>query len=159
MNKKGVFDIVEIMVYLVFVIIVSLFIYTVAFRFLNEEINTINLETFLLKKSLIGSESCLAYNDGIRLYQNVIDLNKFDFTRIQNCLTKQNLGYRITLYDSENNIVKQPIANLNARQESYLPVCKSFDTFECAKKEDIVLYNDGQKTNAGKLILEVIRGA
>src|SRR3989344_7698856 len=90
MNKKGIFDILERGIYMTFIIIVAVFIAAVALSYISEEIKTENIETYLILKGLVNSESCLAYNDGTRIHQNIIDLNKLTSNRLSSCLSKKN---------------------------------------------------------------------
>lgn len=156
MNKKGLFNVVEIIVYLTFVLVLAVFIYLAAFDYLNEDINTTNLETFLLLKKLTYSDSCLAYSDDLRIHQNIIDLKKLNSERLNICFTKKDFGYFIKLLSKDGNAIKTA-SNLDDRQEAYLPVCKTTPKYECtSKKTPILYYNKGERKQ-GFLTLEVIK--
>lgn len=156
MNKKGLFNVVEIIIYLIFVLVLAVFIYLAAFDYLNEDINTANLETFLLLKKLIYSDSCLAYTDDLRVHLGTIDLEKLNSQRINMCFTKKDFGYFVKLLSKEGNTIKTA-SNLDDRQEAYLPVCKTIPKYECTSKKTPILYYDKGERKQGFLTLEVIK--
>lgn len=155
MNKKGIFDILEIGIYMFFVIAVSIFIFLVAFKYLNEKIDTSNLEINLLTKRLIYSDSCLAYRDEVRTYQGVVDLSKLSFNRLNSCFSKETTGYSINIMDINGTAIKSA-NNLNLKQAAYLPVCKTVPGYECLKKKNLVSYYDGIGIKTGFIVIEVI---
>jgi len=155
MNKKAIFNPVEIMIYIVAVIIVALFIAFATFNYLNEKIDTTNLETFLLTKKLVYSDSCLAYSDSTKTYIGIIDLEKLNNERLNNCFTKNNFGYKVSLYDINNKIVKTT-SNLNQRQDAYFPICGEVPKHKCLTRKDLVQYLDQGKIKTGLIEIEVI---
>src|SRR3989344_3055858 len=155
MNKKGLLDIVRLSVNLIIIIIVSMFILMVILKYQNEDIKTTSLETFLLAKKLIYSDSCLAYKEGNKIYQGVIDMNKLSFDRLNSCATKESLGYIVTVQDLNNNPVKSA-SNLNLRQQSYLPVCGTINGYECLNRSELISYYDNKEMKTGHMQLEVI---
>lgn len=156
MHKKGQINTIELIFYLVLIIIVAIFIFIVALKYFNAKIETTNLETFILTKRLIYSESCLAYKEGDRLYQGIVDLQKLEFSRLQRCFSKESMGYTIKITDFSGTIIKSA-SNLNARQEAYLPICESIKGYECVKKRNLVSYYDNGEIKTGLMILEVIK--
>ena len=155
MNKKGIFNIVEYITYIIFIIIGASFIAFVTFDYLNEKIDTTGLETFLLTKKLIYSESCLAFKDDLMVQKGVIDLEKLDTKRLLNCFTKTNLGYVITVKSFDGNIIKYA-SNLDLKQQLAMPVCKTIKQYKCRNRLDIVLYKDRDTIKTGYLNVEVI---
>ena len=156
MDKRANFNVIEIIVYMFFVIVVSIFIWSVAIDHINEKIYTINIETFLLSKRLMSSESCLAYKDNARVNPGVIDLQKLNYDRLTKCFSKKDFGYKISIIKLDNQIIKVA-SNLDLRQEAYLPICKDVKGFECSKRKTLVsLYNNG-KLETGFMLIEVIK--
>lgn len=145
----------EYMVYILFVIVVSVFILLVAFRYINEDIETTNLETFLLEKSLIYSDSCLSFRDTVKNYPGIVDLERVNSDVITSCFSKQNLGYLVKISDLNRQVLKSA-SNLDLRQELYLPVCKTVKQYKCANKNDLVLYYEKGQIKTGYISLEVI---
>ncbi len=156
MNKKGLFNVVEIIVYLFFILVLSVFIYIAAFSYINEKIETTNLETFLLFKKLTYSDSCLAYNNDLRVHTGIIDLEKFNSPRLNICFTKKDFGYFIKLASKTGDLIKTA-SNLDDRQEAYLPVCKTVKQYKCTSKTDPILYYNKGEIKQGFLTLEVIK--
>ena len=155
MHKKGSFNPVEWAFYLAMIIFVSVFIYFIAIDYLNENIDTLELETQILTKSLITSETCLAYKDENKVYQGTIDLEKLEFSRLKNCFSKNGFGYKVNLKDINNNEIKQ-VKVLDARQEAFLPICEEFKQYKCIKKTNLVSYKQNNKLELGLLTTEVI---
>ena len=139
-----------------FIIIVAVFIAAVALSYISEEIKTENIETYLILKGLVNSESCLAYNDGTRIHQNIIDLNKLTSNRLSSCLSKTDTGYLITLTNLNGNLVKSE-SNLDVRQKAYLPICKSIKGFICTKKSTLINYYENNQIKTVIMNLEVIK--
>ena len=154
MNKKAIFNPVEIMFYIICVMIVAVFIALVTFDYLNEEINTTHLETFLLTKKLVSSSSCLAYQDDIKVYPGITDLEKLNNNRLSSCFTKLGFGYFVKISDINNNIIKTA-ANLNQEQKSNLKICKQVSRHKCVTRRDLVQYYDGE-IKTGYIDIEVI---
>mgnify|MGYP001587094404 CR=1 FL=1 len=155
MNKKAQLNFTEWMIYISFVIVAAIFMVVVVVNFLDEKIDTTNIETFVLTKKLLNSESCLAYNDGLRLHQGIIDLAKVNSTRLVNCYTKKDFGYFIKIKDIDNKLIRIA-SNLDKRQEAYLDICSTIKNFKCIKKEDLILYYDQGQIKKGKIEIEVI---
>ena len=154
MTKKGIFNAVELAVYFIFVIVAAMFIFFAAFHYLNEEIDTTKLETFILAKKLIYSDSCLALKDEIRVYRGIIDLKRLNSEILINCFTKQDFGYLVKVYSLDGKLIKSA-SNLNSRQESLLPICKSVKQ-KCHNRKDIILYYENGKIKTGNIEIEVI---
>ncbi len=156
MNKKGNFNIVELITYLVFVLALTIFIYVVAFSYLNEDIDTLDIETFILVKKLTYSDTCLAFQDELGVHQSIINLERLNTPVLINCYTKQGFGYNVKLADENENVIKTA-ANLNARQEAYLPICGKISRAKCNSRTVPVLYYEGQDKKFGYLTVEVIK--
>ncbi len=155
MNKKGILGMIELGVYFIFVMIVAAFMATLSIRYLNEKIDTTALETFMLTKTLVNSDSCLAYKDDLRTYENIIDLKKVNSIRVANCFLKPTLGFIVNVKDLKGTILSSA-KSLDARQEAYLPVCKGTKGYICTKRETPILYYDNGIISPGTISLEVI---
>ena len=156
MNKKGIFNPVEIMFYIMVVIIVAVFIALAISKFTNEKIDTVNLETFLLERKLIDSDSCLAYKDDLKIYLGIVALEKVNSERLKSCFTKENFGFLITILDLDGNAIKSA-KNLDNRQEAYLPICSTIKGYKCIKKKDLIQYKTEQGIKTGEIQIEVIK--
>ncbi len=140
MNKKALFNAVEIMVYVVITVIVAVFIAFVAVDYRNEDISTTQLETFLLQKKL--TNSCLAYADSIRTYPSVIDLKKLSSETLSKCYTKEGFGYSIKILELNSTIIKEA-SNLNLQQKADIKVCERVPGHECFTKKLLINFFDG----------------
>ncbi len=156
MNKRAQLNAMEYMIYIFFVIIVSVFIYLAAFQYLNEDIKTTQLETFLLSKKLVYSESCLAYRDDIKLNPGEIDLNKLNSQNLITCFSKPDFGYLVKISSFDGTLIKSA-SNLNVKQEVNLPICKNVPHYECTTRRDIVQYHNGEELSTGYIEVEVIK--
>ncbi len=153
MNKKAIFNAVEIMLYVVITVIVAVFIAIVAVNYRNEEISTTQLETFLLQKKL--TNSCLAYADSTGTHPYLIDLNRLTSEILSSCYTKEGFGYSVKILDFNNAIIKEA-SNLDLSQKANIQVCENVPRHECFKKRILVnFYNDG-KISAGYMEIGVI---
>ncbi len=157
MKKKGSINIVEYIVYILFIIVSAFFISVMAFKYLNEDINTIRLETFILSKKLVSSDQCLAFKDEARIYQGTIDLEKLNIDNLKTCYTKENLGYTVKIKTLDGNIIKSA-KNLNLRQEAYLPICAKVNDVKCNIRRDLILYKENENIKTGIIEIEVITG-
>lgn len=144
MNKKAVFNIAEVMFYLIVVIIVAVFIALATIKYRNEKIDTTDIETFLLARKLVNTDSCLAYKDSIRTHPGIIDLEKLNTPRLISCFTREGFGYSIKISDLDNKEIKSA-ENLNDRQKANIKICKNVPKHICtARKEIINYYSEGQ---------------
>lgn len=155
MNKKGDINIVEYLVYIIFIIIAASFIAWVAFGYLNEKIDTTNLESFILAKKIVNSDSCLAFKDDLSIHKGVIDLQKVDTSRLLNCFSKPNFGYLIKIDNLKGETIKSA-SNLDLRQQLDFPICKTIPQYTCLSKKDIILYKDDQGIKTGYIEVGVI---
>ncbi|HLC86501.1 MAG TPA: hypothetical protein VJG30_04405 [Candidatus Nanoarchaeia archaeon] len=145
------------------VIIVSIFILFVAFAFLNEKIDTHDIEVFMLSRDLLYSDSCLAFSDDYRVFPMHVDTKKLDDERLGSCFSKSSMGFRITLLDSQGREVKSA-KSLTLKQEGYLtkgasvnyPVCKAVPEYKCSKRKELIVYHTENKIQSGFLVIEVV---
>ena len=153
MNKKAIFNAVEIMLYVVITVIVAVFIAVVAVNYRNEEISTKQLETFILQKKL--TNSCLAYTDSAGMHPYLIDLNKLTSEILSGCYTKEGFGYSVKILDFYNIIIKEA-SNLDLRQRANIQICENVPKHECFKKRILVNFYDNNKISAGYMEIGVI---
>lgn len=156
MHKKGILDIVKIAVNLMIVIVVAIFILIVTLRYLNEDIDTIGLETFFLTRNLMYSDSCLAYNDGTRTHLGIIDIQKINFDTLNRCFSKEGFGYVILVDDIDGNTLTSA-SNLDVSQESYLPICSNLEKYKCLTRKELVSYFQNGEIKTGHMITQVIK--
>ncbi|MBS3168786.1 hypothetical protein J4216_06675 [Candidatus Woesearchaeota archaeon] len=157
MNKKGIFGFsTELVVYLFFIIIVAVFIFSVAVDYLSSKTETIQLESYILTKSITNSKTCLAYDDGLRTYKGVIDLKKLNFEVLNKCFSKPTIGYLVKIQDLEGKEVKVA-SKLDARQKAYLPICKDLKSYECYSRKTIVSYYQENEVKTGYLTIDLIK--
>ncbi len=155
MNKKGDLNIVEYIIYISFIIVAASFIGWVTFGYLNEKIDTTNLETFTLTKKLVYSESCLAFKDNLGVHKGIIDLQKLTTPRLVDCYTKNNFGYLVKISTLENKPIKSA-ANLDLTQQLDIKICKNIPQYTCTSRKDLVSYKDGEEFKTGYIEVEVI---
>src|SRR3989344_424483 len=153
MNKKGIaetiIDYTRLMINLGLVIIVSIFIVAVAFKFLNTEYRTNDFEAKLLARSLITADNCLSYSNGVDVNQGLIDLNKFSDERLKICFSSPRIGYVAKLLDLENN--QLAIASPESKLLDFLPICSSLPEYKCTEKYNYVLYYKDNEIKPGIL--------
>lgn len=140
MNKKALFNAVEIMVYIVITMVVAVFIAFVAVDYKNEDIRTTQLETFLLQKKL--TNSCLAYADDTKTHYSVIDFKKLSSETLSKCYTKEGFGYSVKILELNNTVIKEA-SNLNLQQKADMKICEKVPGRECFTKKILINFFDG----------------
>jgi len=164
--KKGILaaDAVELLIKLFFVFTFAIFLYVVSYSYLKEPVNIANLESYLLSRNLLYSDSCLAYSDEVKIYPLQVDVKKLSDERLNACFSKETMGFRVTLYDKKGREVKSA-KSLTVKQEGLLtrgtkllyPVCNSVPQYKCSIRKDLVLYNAKEDNLAqGFLVTEVV---
>ncbi len=153
MNKKAIFDAVEITVYVVITVIVAVFIAVVAVNYKNEEISTTQLETFLLQKKL--TNTCLVYSDNTGIKSYIIDINKLTSEILSQCYTKEGFGYSVKILEFNNTVIKEA-SNLNLRQKANMQICENVPKHECFKKRILVNFYSNEEIHTGFMDMEVI---
>ncbi len=161
MDKRGaaISEQVSFLWRLPLVILVVGFIAAVTIVYLKEDFQTNNVEDFLLSTTLRYSPNCLALEKEKRVEVNTLDLKKFEGLHLASCYRKKGLAYRVTLVSlTGTEIVSASLIPVNV--EKLVPVCSSVQSLKCSRKEDYVLYQNGEgKTSPAILRLEVVRGA
>ncbi len=113
MNKKGVFlttfEYIKMGFYTFIIIFYFFGIYMLVNYAVNREVDIGNIASEVYASRLLYSDSCLAFNDGIRTYVGVIDAKKFDNSRIDSCFTKKDFAAKISL--TYNNQKKEVFNN------------------------------------------------
>lgn len=158
MRKKGLtlIDPVELGTYFLISMAIAVFMFLILFKYTNEEINTNNIETYLLTKKITYSESCLAYNDGARVQQGTVDLRKLDNLRLRNCFSKESLGFTIKIKDLQGREIKSA-STLSLGQQGTVEVCQISSGYECYTKRKMISYFDGTQTKTGIMNLGVVK--
>lgn len=122
------------------------FLGLILFVFLGQEVDITEAETKILSNHLIYS--CLVYNDGIRDIIGVVDMNKLSEENLKDCVSRQNLGYKVSLKNKEVYV-------MSADYRKWFDVCRTIKDFECTKNEEFVLVNQELKPEI--LTVEVIK--
>ena len=125
-------------------ILIFFFLSVILFSFFGQEINLTKLETELISNHLIYD--CLVLEKGGNKQIGVIDKEKFTQHIISECIRRDNLGYKVTLGEKELFVMEKQF-------KDYFDVCKSIKSFECEKKEHLVLVEN----KLTKLTVEVIK--
>src|SRR3989338_3082983 len=81
--------------------LMAVFIIAVVLTFANEKIDSHDLEAELLVKSLLYSDFCIVYSDGLQAYPGVISIEKMSQENLKSCFAKDSLGYKIKLLDDK----------------------------------------------------------
>ena len=139
-QAETVIDFTKLIINFGLVVIVAVFMLIVLLSFLNTEYKTHSFEAKLLTKSLISSENCLAYNDKIKTYNGVIDLEKFSNERLKNCFSNPRLAYTLRLFDLEKNEIK--FSAPEHKLLDFLNICSPLKEYKCSTNHNYVLYSD-----------------
>jgi len=146
LNKKGVFKLSKEMllwvariaiVFIVVFIILSLF-----GSYFFREIDVGEIQHYVLRERLLLSEDCLAYEDE-KVYGGIIDINKFDETRLNNCLRyrlpKGGVGIKLNLsYEGGEKELE-----INEGLSNKMDFCVDEKNFDCSDNNYYVLVYDG----------------
>ena len=118
------------------------------------DVDVRDIESMSLAARFFYSKNCAAYDDGIRIYPGIIDLNKFDEKTLLNCydLSSNKVGMVFELFDNENKLIK------NVKISSIAPeLCDIKNkNFYCYKRSQGVLYFDGDLKKTGMANVMVI---
>ena len=130
---------------IVLLVIVVIFIAVVVDVHLNREIKTNELESHLLTTRLIYSPNCFLYQNEIRKYPGIIDLDKFDKNIIERCLiNKENTGFIIDLKEINGTSIKT--ININEDISDFLKFCNvKRKRFDCYFDEKYILLEENNE--------------
>lgn len=128
MNKKGFFvltkEMPKMIYYAFFIVIISFIIIGIFGIFVVREVNTSDLENHLVVHKLLVSDNCLAYSDGTRVFPGIIDLDKFNEERLNNCLDSsfgKGSGVKLDFYYMDGNLFDS--IELNDPLIAQYPIC------------------------------------
>ncbi len=156
-DKRGaVENLPKWFVYFSIVIVVGVFIVVVVVTYQDEQWKGIPpLEVMVLSNVL--RNNCLALQDEVKVYPNVIDPKKVNEQTLRACYKKESLGYRVTLQSSSGFTVAAADV-FSAQQKQHLPICDivSASFYDCVKKHEYVLYAQGEDQVPGLLTIEVV---
>lgn len=131
MDKKAgvLMETVEWVWQLVPTILVAVFIFIVLFSYLNEDIQTGELENNIVNANFVYN--CLAYQS----IPGTIDETKLNQENLDACFDKKTIGYRLSLD-------KTALKSANDLQ-NLIPLCSSLKKdFKCSSFENYVLLNN-----------------
>ena len=121
----------------------------------GRQVDILDEETYIISQRLIRSGSCLAFEDE-RVYQGIIDLSKFEKSRMENCVVLTgDKGFFVDLSYLDEEIQSFVV---NDRINVYHGLCdvERKYGFKCSSRQDYVLIKDGEVIKPGYLTLEVI---
>jgi len=161
MNKKGEEIIKEYIFFiyrLLFLIVIVAVLLAVFNLFVTRDIDVLSEETFIISQRLIRSENCLAFEEDGKVYQGVVDLDKFDLDRIKTCLVLQDsYGFNVSLekIDGQN----YGSFTTNDKSRAFSSLCGTEDAvgFNCWVRKDYVLINENGGLKPGYLSLMVVK--
>jgi len=116
----------------------------------NLDVN--DLEHFLITQRLSYDKNCLAYESN-RIYPGIIDLNKFEEEKINNCINIRNkqIGIKLILtFDEETKELE-----INKEITNKIALCKK-SNFECSSRKEYVLVKDNAEMKGGYLNIDII---
>ena len=138
------------LILLVFFIIINLY--------LSRDVQTSDLEYYLLTQRLFYSADCFSVSDE-RVYPGIIDLSKFQEGRLQQCAFKERIGYKLDLKDLDGKVLQS--VKVNPSVAAYLDFCDvKKKNFHCYHKKDFVVVEDqGIRKNAFLEMFVVVQDA
>jgi len=162
LDKKGFFvltkEIPKMIYYAFFIVILAFIIIGIFSIFVVREVNTSDLENHLIVHKLLVSDNCLAYSDGTRVFPGIIDLDKFNEERLNNCLDAsfgKGPGVKLDFYYTAGNLVES--IELNDFLISQYPLCGLKNSkVDCYFTRKYVLYLGENGFEKGILDLVVI---
>ena len=162
MNKKGFFvltkEILKMIYYAFFIVIIAFLIIWIFSIFIVREVNTSDLENHLIVHKLLVSDNCLAYSDGTRVFPGIINLDKFNEERLNNCLYSsfgKGSGVKLDFYYQERELSKS--IELNGYLVAQYPLCGLKNSkVNCYSTRKYVLYLGEDGFEKGILDLVVI---
>lgn len=160
MNKKGEDmpgEFIKFIFRLFLLIVVVVVILAIFNLFVTRDIDIIREETFIVGQRLIRSENCLAFEENGRIYQGIIDPNKFNLDRINTCLVlPAKKGFNVSLEEINGKNYGSFVTNDKSR--AFLALCDTKNPvgFECWVRKDYVLISENGKLKPGYLSLMVV---
>jgi len=168
MNKKAVFESIENIVNLMFLIIVFMTVVLMARGFIVQKVDIFEAESKLLTHRIFLSDSIsFVDSDTGRLHMGVVDLQEFNSDafedKIMNSIyfgdTNKEASARIVLKDLENDKEFEKFYNRELYKEKKVLVEAKLTGKGSASKLDTdfyVLIRDGNKLKRGVLTIEAI---
>lgn len=162
MNKKGFFvlakEIPKMIYYAFFIVILAFLIVGIFSIFVVREVNTSDLENHLIVHKLLVSDNCLAYGSGGRVFPGIIDLDKFNEERLNNCLDAslgKGPGVKLDFYYPNGELFDS--IELNGHLVAQYPLCGLKNSkVDCYFTRKYVLYLEEDGFEKGILDLVVI---
>lgn len=157
MSKKSqvIFESFELFWKIFIVLVIVTVIIAVIFYYLNEKIETDELEYRIIITKFLYSPQCLACQDELKTYPALIDFDKFEKSRLQGCGINDIYGVKLTLRDLQGTALKT--IDYNPYKTALLPVCSSLKDFKCTEKTIFALYKTGNEIKPALLTAGVIR--
>jgi len=160
MEKRGS-SLVQESIYLFFRIIlfglIIVIILALVSMYTNRKVDILQEETYIINQRLLRSSDCLAFEENQRVYQGIVDINKFEQSRLENCVAlTDDKGFNVSLKYINGDITSLVV---NDKIELYIDLCdvKKKHGFECMNRTDFVLIKDKDSLKPGYLNLEVIK--
>ena len=162
MERRGesvVQEYLYFIVRLLLLIIVVVIILAIFNMFVTKEYDILEEEAFIVSQRLIRSSNCLAYEEDGRIFQGIIDVDKFELSRINSCLVlKENYGLNVSLSEIDGENYGSFIPNFEATTFVSLCDVKNPKGFSCVITKHYVLIKKEDGLKPGYIDLMVAKG-
>ena len=166
MKKRGE-SLIQEFIYFAFrlflLIVVVVVILAIFNMYMVEEPETLDQETFIINQRLMRSPTCFAYEENGRVFPGIIDINKLENSRIQECIVlEEKKGFNVTLLrilEVGNNYENETVISfiVNDPLKAFIQLCDTNQNvnYKCSSRIDYVLIKDGEKIDKGMVRLVV----
>ena len=166
MEKRGESLIQEFIYFsfrLFLLIVVVVVILAIFNMYMVEEPEVLDQETFIINQRLMRSPTCFAYEKNGRVFPGIIDVDKLENSRIQECMIlEEKKGFNVTLLrilEVGNNYENETVTSfmVNDPLKAFIELCDTNQNiqYKCSSRIDYVLIKDGDKLDRGILRLVV----
>lgn len=158
--KKGYItgrEIVYVFRFIILGVILAIIVFLLS-TYLNRSVRTNDLEKNLIFTRLMYSKDCIVYEDPLRLYPGIIDLERVNENSLSNCFDikeSNKIGFILNITDIDKNPIKNVKLNKKVADLSYLCNIKEID-FSCYSDTKYVLLKDFEGIKQGFIQINVV---
>jgi len=121
--------------------------------YVERDVETETLESYLLMNRLLYSPNCLAVYENDRTYVGQVDLNNFNAERLENCANKKSSGVKLSLSEMDGTEIKS-VSFGDVEYALYL--CNVKGNFQCGSRRIVVPLLDGFEVRNAVLDIGVV---
>lgn len=144
-----------VLIWRIFIItIIAIYIMVFTATYISKDFDPSSIEANLFKNRVLFSPNCLAYEDKIP-HPGIIDLDKLDRARLNDCYKKNNFNFEIILRDLNNNEIKSAQSSSDMQ---LAPLCGAINV-KCSQLNEYVLVRDESEIKPALMEVYILKNA